>query len=162
MTLGCGGFGGNITSDNITPRHLLNIKRLAYETTAVPNRFERAAGSAPKRPSVPARAVEPTGIRADVLNDRIARFLSSRGYQGGAPPSAAPHPAPSASQAPGGAGSVTATPSEPPLDFVCEDDVRAAIRAGRKLVVSERAIITPSARELGESQRVFTVAPFRG
>ena len=26
MTLGCGGFGGNITSDNITPRHLLNIK----------------------------------------------------------------------------------------------------------------------------------------
>src|SRR5881394_2725265 len=31
MTLGCGGWGGNITSDNITPRHLLNIKRLAYE-----------------------------------------------------------------------------------------------------------------------------------
>ena len=32
MTLGCGGYGGNITSDNISPRHLLNIKRLAYET----------------------------------------------------------------------------------------------------------------------------------
>src|SRR6185436_4969632 len=31
MTLGCGGYGGNITSDNISPRHLLNIKRLAYE-----------------------------------------------------------------------------------------------------------------------------------
>jgi acetaldehyde dehydrogenase (acetylating) len=31
MTLGCGGWGGNITSDNITPRHLLNIKRVAYE-----------------------------------------------------------------------------------------------------------------------------------
>ncbi|NOT26636.1 MAG: aldehyde dehydrogenase family protein, partial [Acidobacteria bacterium] len=31
MTLGCGGWGGNITSDNIGPRHLLNIKRLAYE-----------------------------------------------------------------------------------------------------------------------------------
>jgi acetaldehyde dehydrogenase (acetylating) len=31
MTLGCGGPGGNITSDNISPRHLLNIKRLAYE-----------------------------------------------------------------------------------------------------------------------------------
>src|SRR6478672_11836882 len=25
MTLGCGGYGGNITSDNISPRHLLNI-----------------------------------------------------------------------------------------------------------------------------------------
>src|SRR5688572_13064681 len=33
MTLGCGGYGGNITSDNISPRHLLNIKRLAYEIT---------------------------------------------------------------------------------------------------------------------------------
>ena len=32
MTLGCGGWGGNITSDNISPRHLINIKRLAYET----------------------------------------------------------------------------------------------------------------------------------
>ncbi|MGH9200248.1 MAG: aldehyde dehydrogenase family protein, partial [Vicinamibacterales bacterium] len=31
MTLGCGGFGGNITSDNISPKHLLNIKRVAYE-----------------------------------------------------------------------------------------------------------------------------------
>src|SRR6188768_34615 len=31
MTLGCGGWGGNITSDNISPRHLLNIKRLAWE-----------------------------------------------------------------------------------------------------------------------------------
>ncbi len=30
MTLGCGSSGGNITSDNITPRHLLNIKRIAY------------------------------------------------------------------------------------------------------------------------------------
>src|SRR5215468_966836 len=34
MTLGCGGYGGNITSDNISPRHLLNIKRLAYEVSA--------------------------------------------------------------------------------------------------------------------------------
>ncbi|MBM7649289.1 acetaldehyde dehydrogenase (acetylating) [Bacillus ectoiniformans] len=30
MTLGCGTFGGNITSDNITAKHLLNIKRMAY------------------------------------------------------------------------------------------------------------------------------------
>src|SRR3954452_6708956 len=33
MTLGCGGYGGNITSDNISPRHLLNITRLAYGTS---------------------------------------------------------------------------------------------------------------------------------
>src|SRR4030095_6460684 len=38
MTLGCGGWGGNITSDNISPMHLLNIKRLAYETNPFPVR----------------------------------------------------------------------------------------------------------------------------
>jgi hypothetical protein len=31
MSLGCGAYAGNITSDNITPLHLLNVKRLAYE-----------------------------------------------------------------------------------------------------------------------------------
>jgi acyl-CoA reductase-like NAD-dependent aldehyde dehydrogenase len=30
MTLGCGTFGGNSTTDNITFRHLLNVKRVAY------------------------------------------------------------------------------------------------------------------------------------
>ena len=32
MTLGCGSWGNNITSDNVGPQHLLNVKRLAYET----------------------------------------------------------------------------------------------------------------------------------
>ncbi len=32
MMLGCGTYGGNITTDNVTPMHLLNIKRVAYET----------------------------------------------------------------------------------------------------------------------------------
>lgn len=30
FTLGCGTFGGNSTTDNVTYRHLLNIKRVAY------------------------------------------------------------------------------------------------------------------------------------
>jgi hypothetical protein len=51
---------------------------------------------------------------------------------------------------------------ETPLDFVCEDDVRRAIQAGRKLVVSERAIVTPAARDLADAHRVFSVAPWRG
>jgi hypothetical protein len=29
LTLGCGTFGGNSTTDNVTYHHLLNIKRLA-------------------------------------------------------------------------------------------------------------------------------------
>jgi hypothetical protein len=38
MTLGCGAPGGNITSDNIGPQHLMNIKRIAWESRAVEHR----------------------------------------------------------------------------------------------------------------------------
>jgi acetaldehyde dehydrogenase (acetylating) len=38
MTLGCGSPGGNITSDNIGPQHLMNIKRVAWESRAVEHR----------------------------------------------------------------------------------------------------------------------------
>ena len=36
MTLGSGGIGGAVSGDNITTTHLLNVKRLAYETKAPP------------------------------------------------------------------------------------------------------------------------------
>ena len=68
MTLGCGGFGGNITSDNITPRHLINVKRVAYElrpapVPRVPGRFqtfqrrrsEVRLPSAPPLPKAPSK-----------------------------------------------------------------------------------------------------------
>jgi hypothetical protein len=32
LTLGCGSFGGNITGDNISAEHLINIKRVANGT----------------------------------------------------------------------------------------------------------------------------------
>jgi acetaldehyde dehydrogenase (acetylating) len=168
MTLGCGGYGGNITSDNISPRHLLNIKRLAYEVTPVVSRWDRPAGSAVTAesgvpaaqavrpaglPAAPSRPSPPAGISADALTRRIDDFLGSRGYRGRA--------------SEGGSGEGRrkdgpATEVAAPLDFVCEEDVRLAIQAGRKLIVSERAIVTPAARDLGDQHRVFTVAPFRG
>ncbi len=36
LTLGSGGIGGAITGDNISALHMINIKRLAYESTAPP------------------------------------------------------------------------------------------------------------------------------
>ena len=30
LTLGCGAVGGSATSDNVTPLHLINIRRVAY------------------------------------------------------------------------------------------------------------------------------------
>jgi acetaldehyde dehydrogenase (acetylating) len=161
MTLGCGGYGGNITSDNISPRHLLNIKRLAYEVTPTVSRWDRAgsgAGVGVTRsaglPSAPARPAPPTGISAEALTRRIDDFLGSRGYQ-------SPTPGPMGSQ-PAARHQPQASETSTPLDFVCEDDVRQAIRAGKKLIVSERAIVTPSARDLGEEHRVFSFSPWRG
>src|SRR5471032_2870575 len=87
MTLGCGGFGGNITSDNISPRHLLNIKRVAYEITPTVSRWDRASGVSPARsagsglPAAAAKAPAPAGISADALSRRIDDFLGSRGFK---------------------------------------------------------------------------------
>ena len=38
MTLGCGAPGGNITSDNIGPQHLMNIKRIAWSSRPIEHR----------------------------------------------------------------------------------------------------------------------------
>jgi len=152
MTLGCGGYGGNITSDNISPRHLLNIKRLAYEVTGTASAQAGATQTA-------ARAATPssTGISAETLARRVNAFLGERGFNPSAAPSSRPSSPPSPPAPTPNAG---ATPA--PLDFVCEDDVRSAIRAGRQLVISERAIVTPAARDLGEAHKVLTIAQWRG
>jgi len=162
MTLGCGGWGGNITSDNISPRHLLNIKRLAYEVRrAVPSAtmapvMTKSDRDLPKVTSTPA----PTGISAQTLASKIDAFLASRGYKapesGGAPPVRAE----AATSSPPDPVRRDPSPavSDQPAEFICEDDVRAAIRAGRKLVIGEKTIVTPSARDLGEAQKVFVQA----
>jgi acetaldehyde dehydrogenase (acetylating) len=172
MTLGCGGYGGNITSDNISPRHLLNIKRLAYEIKPAVIRHAgppAAAGQVPPLPKAPVVEV-PRGVQAESLARRIDQFLASRGYT---PPAERPETAASVAVAPpaptappaGLSGSErAANPTRPPaavdspVEFVCEDDVRQAIRQGRKIVVGERSIITPAARDLAEQHRIFTQA----
>jgi acetaldehyde dehydrogenase (acetylating) len=154
MTLGCGGWGGNITSDNISPKHLLNIKRLAYEIRPATSRRSEVTPPAQGRalPKAPARHV-PEGIPAEALTARIDQFLASRGYR--TPGEGGPEShAPTSSPQPG------ARSPEPDTiaDFVCEDDVRAALRAGRKLLIGEKTIVTPSARDLGDAEKVFVQA----
>jgi len=162
MTLGCGGYGGNITSDNISPRHLINVKRLAYEVTpAVITARPAAVPAAAALPKAPALPPKPAGLAAESLARRIDQFLASRGYA--APPDAAPlTPAPAgvapAASKPMPAAAPTAPPAEKPADFVCEDDVRQAVRTGRKIKVGERTIVTPAARDLAEQHKVFVQA----
>jgi acetaldehyde dehydrogenase (acetylating) len=182
MTLGCGGWGGNITSDNISPKHLLNIKRLAYEvrpavgavkplTGAVPRTSDdrpKAPAALPKAPAMPAEV----GISAQTLSDRIDQFLASRGYR--PPDGSHQEPVGRASSGPSG-GPDKVRPIEDsrgdadkprsamaetqtPAAFVCEEDVRLALRAGQKLVIGDKTIVTPAARDLGEANKVFIQA----
>lgn len=84
MTLGPGTIGGSITSDNISPLHLLNVKRIAFETAPLNAPAERPAAEA--RPARNGRWMEEVEAR-----------LRARA---GNPPVAAPAPtaAPSSSK----------------------------------------------------------------
>jgi acetaldehyde dehydrogenase (acetylating) len=67
MTLGCGSPGGNITSDNIGPQHLMNLKRVAWESRAIEHRTipadQRLAGSpALSTPTGPEAAAAGAGV----------------------------------------------------------------------------------------------------
>jgi acetaldehyde dehydrogenase (acetylating) len=98
MTLGCGSWGGNVTSDNVSPWHLMDIKRVAFETRAVPSkRPARAAQQPAASPLQPAPASAGAAAGDAVSRDDIARivdrFLSQRQPAPSAPqPGAQPLP----------------------------------------------------------------------
>jgi hypothetical protein len=106
----------------------------------------------PKAPAKPS----PKAITAEALTAKVDQFLASRGYR---PAEAESTPvAPPASAAP----SAAPAPAQQPVAFVCEDDVRAALKDGRQILIGEKTIITPSARDLGEASRIFREAGWPG
>jgi acetaldehyde dehydrogenase (acetylating) len=157
MTRGCGGYGGNITSDNISPRHLLNIKRLAYETRPINaastgRRMDPPAEPAPL-PKAPV-VVTTNEVDGATMRKEVASYLSGR------PGSSGFQEEPSR---PGGEGADLSRGSGEAAKaevatFVCEADVKEAMKAGRKIVIGERTIVTPSARDLAEAHRIFVQA----
>ena len=77
MTLGPGTLGGSITSDNISPLHLLNIKRVAFET--------RPVGETPVAPTTPQRSAPPPTNGAHSWMDEIEARLRARAGNPAAP-----------------------------------------------------------------------------
>jgi len=158
MTLGCGSWGGNVTSDNISPLHLMDIKRVAFETRPVTSAEPvQARISTPLPQSTPSyrTAAVPPQIDRAAIADLVDKFLSAR------PQVAASQNAPAS---PPPAPAVKTEPAPPPqaksnghkaADFVCEEDVRRAITNGEKIFISAKTIITPSARDLGNEREVF-------
>jgi hypothetical protein len=116
---------------------------------------------------LPQRAARPQlrGISSDELRSKVDQFLSSRGYKSTtdapvaqARPAVASSPSTSSTVSAGATTAKASVPRQTVADFVCEDDVRQALRAGTRILIGERTIVTPSARDLGEAQHVFTMA----
>lgn len=173
MTLGCGAQGNNITSDNISPLHLINLKRVAYGVRDV------AAVPVVTSPIKKGKPVEKRDVIANVVDQWLVKKSrpsihdhvplsevkpmvtrttpqapsSSQGSKEPLPPLSSyrelqPGPPPPR---------VAATPAQP-VPFVCEDDVRSAIKSNLKILVGKKTIITPSARDLGDDNHVFVIS----
>lgn len=84
MTLGCGSWGGNVTSDNVSPLHLMDIKRVAFETRPVksarPALSTQKSGEAmPQQPAMTASSTAPQrAIGREEISAIVDRFLAGR------------------------------------------------------------------------------------
>jgi acetaldehyde dehydrogenase (acetylating) len=160
MTLGCGSWGGNVTSDNISPRHLVDVKRIAFETKPINQPVAEATG---------ARAASTGAVDRDAIAAMVDRFLRERNIDRRQHAAEEPAPPPGQWAKAGQAGMPERTQPQPAqpqaasngaaraqvYDFVCEEDVRRAIAAREKIHINGKTIITPAARELGEEREVF-------
>ena len=91
MTLGCGSWGGNVTSDNISPLHLMDIKRVAFETRPVASKRpaqadgrQHAATPQPAMARAPQPAPQPVAAQGQKISREevasiVDRFLAGRG-----------------------------------------------------------------------------------
>ena len=160
MTLGCGTPGGNITSDNITPLHLINTKRLAFEIRTIDqiqfqsaDELVSASTDRVKRPAVQDESEENVSNVRGSVRDVVDRFFKQKINRS--------EPSSQAIQKEFSESSAKffsleeKVPFGPVAEFVCEDDVRQALVNKNKIVVNSNTIITPSARDLGSEKNVF-------
>jgi acetaldehyde dehydrogenase (acetylating) len=83
MTLGCGSWGGNVTSDNVSPLHLMDIKRVAFETRPVQSArpalaAQKSADAAQQQPAHAASSAQPRAIGREEIAAIVDRFLADR------------------------------------------------------------------------------------
>lgn len=155
LTLGCGPLGGNITSDNITPLHLVTIKRLARGV-------REAESSLPilKRRAEDSSAIDESGFSS---KDKIAEIVDDF-LEGRISPAKKMEVSVVASESVQAEEVFTVKENvsepeieEPLVDFVCETDVIKAVNSGKKIRINRKTIITPLAKELADKYQIFIV-----
>ncbi len=164
MTLGCGSWGGNVTSDNVSPLHLMDIKRVAFETKPV-----TAATAVPKM-TIPAAPIDKNLPKREQIAAIVDSFLSKKLAETPVPVVETPHEPKAAAQPEPETPVKTVIhdfkpqnhsdngASKEPVDFVSETDVRTAVEKGTKIYINSKTILTPAARDLGEEKDVFAKA----
>ena len=180
MTLGCGSWGGNVTSDNVSPVHLMDIKRVAFETRAVNSGFkiqdlefktpvtERKPISF-EIPNLDSKTSQNRNLKREEVAAIVDKFLSAK--LADIPPDTtvessseiANRQSPIANgESPVKTiihelktGNSTNGSKPKTVDFVSEDDVKRAIENGEKIYTTAKTIITPSARDLGNEREIF-------
>ena len=75
LTLGCGTFGGNSTTDNVSYRHLLNIKRIAHPLVTRQMEMETVGSGSATRSH---QATEQHDIRFALTEGRVYRAAIGR------------------------------------------------------------------------------------
>jgi acetaldehyde dehydrogenase (acetylating) len=184
MTLGCGALGGNITSDNIGPLHLINLKRIAWEVRPVEHRTvpaeQRMLAALP-----PATAGRPESAVPPPRAAEVPAAPTRRVALAAPAPAPAVAPAVAAAAAPavdrgmiarivervfhehgvprGAGGKPEAAEAKGTKEaeetkiaaFVSETDVRNAMLRQQKIHIGPKTIVTPSARDLGAEHQVF-------
>jgi hypothetical protein len=175
MTLGCGSWGGNVTSDNVSPIHLMDIKRVAFETKPVNRAVSSESGTKkitisdfksktgkeiPKARNQEAKREEIAAIvdrflsrkikESTVEDEKVAHSGEASAISNSAdsPVKTIIHEIKTQENSTNGA-------KTKPLDFVSEDDVRQAVNSGAKIYINAKTIVTPSARDLGEEKDIF-------
>jgi acetaldehyde dehydrogenase (acetylating) len=86
MTLGCGSWGGNVTSDNVSPLHLMDIKRVAFETRPVKSKHPAVSSATVRTPApvtqAPSRQPVAQTSGSKIGREEVAaivdRFLAGR------------------------------------------------------------------------------------
>ncbi|MCY7346433.1 MAG: aldehyde dehydrogenase family protein [Pyrinomonadaceae bacterium] len=177
MTLGCGSWGGNVTSDNVSPIHLMDVKRVAFETRSVqsskskvqnPPEFQISNFKSQSENQRP-KAEDRKNIKREEISALVDKFL--RGKITATPNQAensieeqklkpedqkpnADSPVKTIIHELKSEGAANGS-KQKTVDFVSEIDVKKAIADGVKIYVTAKTIITPSARDLGAEREIF-------
>ncbi len=167
MTLGCGSWGGNVTSDNVSPIHLMDIKRVAFETKPVAgkvpgSKLQVSSPSESKISNLKLQNDKQKPMRTEIAAI-VDKFLSAKlaetpkvaesgsnieqGPKTESPVKTIIHELKPTSATNGGKPTA--------VDFVSESDVRNAVEKGEKIYVTAKTIITPAARDLGTEKDIF-------